>query len=268
MTPVYSVDPLFGAIPERVQLGQAPLVRVLGQVTYPRMAKILHEVNISDFQDAIYVDYPVFRLDEMHEIGLAATKNNFAPRQSTSQIWRFFDANEIYRISLGPDSIALETLVYLSRNDFLSRFNFILKSLFETINPRQVDRVGMRYVNRLENIENLSKFIRPELLNVMTQPNLVNHVDFSMTQMNGATREGQVVIHYGIIPPNVSHDHDIMVPSDRKSWILDVDSSTAACSGNLFDSRLLEVLDSLASRAYAVFRWATTPDLLDHFRGS
>ena len=267
MTLGHSVDPLFGEIPERVQLGQAPLVRVLGQVTYPRMAKILHEASISGFQDAIYEHYPVLRLDEMHEIGLAATRNNFAPKQSTSPIWRFFDTNEIYRVSLGPDSIALETLIYLSRDDFLSRFNFILKSLFETINPHQVDRVGMRYVNRLENVESLSNFIRPELLN-MTQPNLIKHIDFSMTQMNGATREGQVVIHYGIIPPNVSHDHDIMVPSDRKSWILDVDSSTAACSGNLFDSRLLEVLDSLASRAYAVFRWATTPDLLDHFGGN
>lgn len=267
MTPVYSVDPLFGEIPERVQLGQAPLVRVLGQVTYPRMAKILHEVNISDFQDAIYEHYPVLRLDEVHEIGLAATKNNFAPKQSTSQIWRFFDANEIYRISLGPDSIALETLIYISRGDFLSRFNFILKSLFETINPHQVDRVGMRYVNRLENVESLSNFIRPELLN-MTQPNLINHIDFSMTQMNGATREGQVVLHYGIIPPNFSHDHDIMAPSGRKSWILDVDSSTTACSGNFFDYRVVNVLDQLASRAYAVFRWATTQDLLNHFRGS
>ena len=46
-------DPLFGEVPDRVLLSGAPLVRVLGQVKFPRIAKIAEESYIANFQEAI-----------------------------------------------------------------------------------------------------------------------------------------------------------------------------------------------------------------------
>jgi len=60
-------DPLFGEVPERVLLSSAPLVRVLGQVKFPRIAKIAEESYIANFQEAIRGEYPHFqsiRLDQ------------------------------------------------------------------------------------------------------------------------------------------------------------------------------------------------------------
>ena len=42
-------DPLFGEIPERVLLSDAPLVRVLGQVRFPKIVKIGEESYIAEF---------------------------------------------------------------------------------------------------------------------------------------------------------------------------------------------------------------------------
>lgn len=261
-------DPLFGEIPDRVLLGNAPLVRVLGQVKFPRIAKITDESYIADFQEAIRNEYPHFQSETVQGVDIVINGNEVKPRQVTTVIWRFFDARRVLRVSLGPDAISLETASYVSRDDFLSRFEFILGKLVETIRPSLVERVGFRYVDRLQDpadLEAISELVHPELLNVL-HSGLVQHIDISMTEIAGATKEGKIIARYGLAPPKFSHDVEMAPPVDVKSWFLDVDSYSTNCEGQSFDTQMLcTELDKVAARAYAFFRWSVTEKFLERF---
>jgi len=261
-------DPLFGEIPERVLLGDAPLVRVLGQVKFPRIAKIAEESYIADFQEAIRGEYPIFRNETIQGLDIAIAGNEVKQRPVTSVIWRFFDAKEILRVSLTAEAITLETAAYVSRDDFLIRFQFILEKLVETIRPSLVQRVGFRYVDRLQDpndLAELSDLIHAELLNVL-QSGIVQHIDISMTEITGSTKEGKIIARYGLAPPKFSHDLEMAPPVGVKSWVLDVDSYSTNCAGKSFDAQMLcTELDKVAARAYAFFRWGVTEKFLKRF---
>jgi uncharacterized protein (TIGR04255 family) len=244
------------------------LVRVLGQVKFPRIAKIAEESYIANFQEAIRGEYPHFQSDTIQGVDIVIIGNEVRPRQLTTTVWRFFDARKVLRVSLGADAITLETASYVSRVDFLSRLEFILAKLVETIRPALVERVGFRYVDRLDNpsdLDALSDLINAELLNVV-QPALLRHIDISMTEITGTTREGKIIARYGLAPPQYSHDPDMAPPVGVKSWVLDVDSFTTNCAGNAFDTQMLcAELDKVAARAYAFFRWGVTERFLERF---
>lgn len=261
-------DPLFGEVPERVLLDSAPLVRVLGQVKFPRIAKIAEESYIADFQEAIRREYPIFRNETIQGLDIAIAGNEVKQRPVTSVIWRFFDAKEVLRVSLTAEAITLETAAYVSRDDFLTRFRFILEKLVETVRPSLVQRVGFRYVDRLQDpndLAALSDLIYAELLNVL-QSGLVQHIDISMTEITGTTKEGKIIARYGLAPPKFSHDPEMAPPVSVKSWVLDVDSYSTNCAGQSFDIQMLcAELDKVAARAYAFFRWGVTEKFLERF---
>ncbi|QAX31322.1 TIGR04255 family protein [Leisingera sp. NJS204] len=263
-------DPLFGAIPERVLLRDAPLVRVLGQVRFTKIAKIAEESYIANFQEAIRTAYPRFHSDVVQgvELNLNLGGQELQPRVTNSVIWRFLDASKMYRVSLSQDAITLETAKYVSREDFLDRFNFILYCLQETIRPSVVERIGFRYANRLhgeEVLSSLDELVHPELLNVV-QPNFAHQIDISMSEVTGTTAEGKLIVRYGLAPADYSYDPDMNPPINERSWVLDVDSYSTACAGSEFDAQTMrEALDKVADRAYAFFRWSIKDKFLERF---
>jgi uncharacterized protein (TIGR04255 family) len=264
-------DPLFGAAPDRVLLSKAPLVRVLCQVTFPSIVKISEQSYISDFQEAIRHEYPLFQGEIMQGVELSLAGPSLQHRQVDRVVWRFLDVKSVIRVSLTTDAITLETAQYVSRDDFLARLKFILGKLVDTINPSHVQRVGFRYVDRLQGDENLSalpSLIQPELLNVV-RPDLMQHIDISMTEMVATTAEGNLIARYGLAPANYSHDPEMAPPVGEKSWVLDVDSFSTSCAGQTFDTNMLcSELDKVAARAYSFFRWSVTESFLKHFGAS
>lgn len=261
-------DPLFGEIPERKLLNDAPLVRVLGQVRFPKIVKIAEESYIADFQEAIRKEYPHFQSDVVQGVELNLSGQELQHRVMNAVIWRFFDPTRVLRISLSQDAISLETAKYVSRDEFLERLGFILNCLQETINPSLVQRVGFRYVNRLQGEEllgSLDKLIQPELLNVL-QPKLTSNIDISMTEITATTKEGKLIARYGLAPVNYSHDPDMAPPVKERSWVLDVDSYSTGCAGQEFDAKMLcGELDKVAARGYTFFRWSITDQFLKQF---
>ena len=261
-------DPLFGDIPKRELLSEAPLVRVLGQVRFTKIVKIAEEPYIADFQEAVRKDYPHFQSDVVQGVELNLAGQALQHKVVSSTVWRFFDPERVLRVSLSQDAITLETAKYVSRDDFLERLDFVLGCLEQTIGPRLVQRVGFRYVDRLQGeglIGSLDKLIQPELLNVL-QPNLTSNIDISMTEITANTKEGKLIARYGLAPVNYSHDPDMAPPIGERSWVLDVDSFSTGCANKEFETKMLcAELDKVAARAYAFFRWSITDQFLKQF---
>lgn len=267
-SPRASMDPLHGSIPDSVHLKDAPLVRVIGRVQFARISKIEEERYIADFQEAIRDKYPLFERALVSGIDVSVLQGVMQTRPAASILWRMSDLESSFRIVLGTDAIMLETDKYDSRDDFLSKFDFVLKNFADNVQPSLVESVSVRYIDRLsdaKDISDLPNLINRELVNVL-QSNLVDSVEASMTDIVARTEEGKINVQFGLIPPNVTYAPDLVSAIDTESWILDVDSRSTGCDGREFNAKMLrEELTRAAARAYAFFQWSVTDQFLDRF---
>ena len=261
-------DPLFGDVPKSVPLDNAPLARVSWRVKFTRISKIEVESYIAEFQDAIREKYPRLERGVAMGVDVAVAGGAVEPRPVSSVLWRLSDASNSFRVILGADSVILDTNQYVSRDDFLSRFEFVLNSLGATIRPSLVEEVSVKYLDRLTKASDLAilpSLINERLLNVLHPP-LIDNIDLSLSEITGKTREGRIKARFGLMPKNFSHEPSAIEPIDRASWLLDVTATSTGCDQKDFDpTALTEELSKAASRAYAFFRWSVTQEFLNRF---
>ena len=161
--------PLTGPPPADVPLSNAPLVRVIAQVRFPLVASVEKRDFIAPFQEAIRSEYPVLRPEQSRSVVLG--QQGVMDARATT-VWRFHDASSAWRVTLAPDFLALETGRYTSRDDFLDRLKRVLDALVAHVNPKVIDRLGVRYIDRVagDNLKDLPQLVRPEVCGVLSTP--------------------------------------------------------------------------------------------------
>ena len=187
----------------------------------------------------------------------------------SNTVWRFHDASEAWRVILAPDFLALETIKYTSRDDFLQRLGVVLQALKEHVDPQIVDRLGVRYIDQVtgENLEALPQLVRPEVAGILGTP-LRAHVRHAISEHVFALPEdaGQVTARWGLVPPRGTVDPGAIDAIEEASWLLDVDAFQV-------ERRALEVeaivdqVRGFAERIYSIFRWAVTDEFLRRYGG-
>lgn len=258
--------PLVGPPPAEVPLENAPLVRVLAQVRFPLVASLSNADFIASFQEAIRRDYPILRPE--HIRGVVMDPKGPISTRSTS-IWRFQDTEKTWRASLAPDFLALETTQYVSRDDFLQRFEQVLIALRDLIDPQVLDRLGVRYIDRIvgDDLQDISALVRPEVAGIMASP-LAEHALHAISEHMFALPEqsGKLLARWGQVPAGGTVDPAAVDAIDAPSWLLDVDAFIEDSSPFDVDAVLRRARD-FAERIYAFFRWAVTEDFLRRYGG-
>ncbi|TVR84678.1 MAG: TIGR04255 family protein [Rhodospirillales bacterium] len=265
-------DPLRGQPPGRVQLADAPLIRVLAQVQFAKVMKIASEQHIGDFQEAVRKDFPYIERDVAQSIRLDFDGPDVRGAKTEEMIWRLFDTTKQWRVSLNTSALTLETFRYTSRQKFLDRFRFLISALAVKIQPTIATRVGFRYVNRLDqpqDILDLEKLVYSDLVGLLSAP-LRDKVELTISQAQCETREGRLLVRWGLLPAGATHDPDMAPPVNARSWMLDIDSFTTneLASDEFHPDELIGKVDMMANRAYAFFRWSVTPEFLTRFGGA
>ena len=174
------------------------------------------------------------------------------------------DEDQRWRLTLATSFVALETTAYPGKDGFFARLGRVLEATAAHIRPRLVDRVGVRYICRLdkeEDLARLSELVRPEVLGVAgitdAEPELL------LTQSQYASDGATLVSRWGIIPPKLVID-PALVPLEGRSWLLDVDVFGEAPQP--FDAEGLTAQALGYSRLqYRFFRWAIEPAFLLRF---
>ncbi|MGE3166914.1 MAG: TIGR04255 family protein [Planctomycetota bacterium] len=261
--------PLSGPPPAEVPLSTPPLVRVIAQVRFPVIASVEKREFIAPFQEAIREEYPVLRPEQSRSVVLGPDGVRDA---RATMAWRFHDLGSDWRVALAPDFVALETGRYSSRDDFLARFRSVLAALEEHVDPKVVDRLGVRYIDRVmgPNLLDLPTLVRPEVSGILSTP-LSGAARHAFTEQLFVLPDepGLVTAKWGLVPGRSTVDPAAVEPIEEPSWLLDLDAFQAFQG----DTRAFDVdamvaqSRSFAERIYSIFRWAVTDEFLRRYGG-
>jgi uncharacterized protein (TIGR04255 family) len=266
MLKVINTNPLTAAPPPEVPLKDTPLVRVIAQLRFPPILSIEDTKFVASFQEAIREEYPI--LQPVQAQNLIFNSEN-AVSSSTSTTWCFSDVDRIWRISLANNAVTIDTTKYVSRKEFLSRLEKLLNLLDERFQLSQIERFGMRYIDRVsgQNLHEITSLIKPEMAGIISS-DLQEYMQQILHESVFVlpVEEALIAARWGIVPRNVTFDPYSIEAINEPSWILDLDmSSTKEQSFNI-DS-LMQKANSFAARLYTFFRWVVNDEFLRRYGG-
>jgi uncharacterized protein (TIGR04255 family) len=248
-----------------VPLSHPPLIHVICQVRFPVIASMNNESFIAPFQEAIRQIYPHLDAEILH--GFAVSDQGVA-KVENELIWRLSDRKKEWIVSLSSSFLSLETTTYTSRADLLQRMDVLLTALIEQIKPESVERLGLRYIDRLEGevLNQIDKFIHTDFLGI-SNPVLRQQSQHMLSEclMKIDAQDNWLRARWGFLPPQAMIEPNVPA-TQQPSWILDIDTfSTPKLS--LGKQSILQCLQELATYSYTFFRWAVTEDFLNHYKG-
>lgn len=259
------IDHPFGPPVPEVPLERSPLALVVAQVRFPTVASIAEgETFIASFQEGLRSEYPVLRHEQQTQLLLGPE----GPiQQNTGRIWKFTQAKGPWSVTLAPDFLALSTPTYTSRAEFFDRFDAAMRALEDWLTPPICDRLGVRYVDRIEDpalLRKLHELLRPEILGVsgVTTGDRKVAERHSLADATFGHSDGtEIHARWGLLPAKATID-PTFTPSDKPSWILDIDTYTTS-PADFAATDLTTSARHFAERTYRFFRWAVTDAFLD-----
>ncbi len=251
-------------------MGSGPLVRVICQVSYPKIVDLTVPEGIGRVAAALRQEYPVLR--EERALALAITPEGIKQTEVEGQlIWRLQDTTEVgWQVSLTPNFVSVETRLYSSRDDFLDRLRRVLQAVATTLAPAAADRIGVRYFNRIEGpfdkgYDAITTPFGPPLhagLNIPLSPptELRHSIVDTLFKSEGA----ELRARWGLVPAGTIVDPGVP-PSGERTWILDIDAYTTS-AGAFSADEVTERARRQAESAHRFFRWCLTDEGLNLFR--
>ena len=177
-------------------------------------------------------------------------------------------------MSLGVNFVALETIAYQSRDDFLARLRTVLIGVESCFKPAATERIGLRYIDQLkgEAINRVGNFVQPGVLGIL-QPevaeldDLRNAVVTQMTQVRWVAKEGLILGQWGNLAENMTYAPEVVNSINQPSWVLDLDMFSE--NPLPFESeKIIATTEAFSKRIYAVFRQMVTDEFLKFFGGT
>lgn len=258
-------NPLAASLPVEVPLPNAPLLRVIVQVRFPSILSMEKRDFVAPFQEVIRKSYPVLRAEQTRGIVFGP---DGPERLLPNVTWRFTSADEQWRVSLATDFVAIETTAYKSRSDLLGRLEEVVRTLESHIAPQTVDRLGVRYIDRMTgaSIDSIDKLVRPEMLGVAGTAAGKLAMSISEALFDIPDQSAQMRARWGLLPDGGTFDPAAIEPINERSWILDLDVFSEG-SRPFETAGLLSEVRFFAERSYSFFRWAVTDEFLRRFGG-
>jgi uncharacterized protein (TIGR04255 family) len=251
----------FDVVPEEVHLKEAPLIRVLCQIRYSATPELVEAEAERALAEAVAADYPV-------RGSVQGVTIQFGEQPvGVQELYRTYeDVAGQWKVTVAPEFVALETSNYEKRDDFLSRLSRVLQAIDEVRRPPQVQRVGIRYTDRVENPSDLTSMVNPALLGWLPNLNddsVLEHQIVQVLLRHPATGHA-LQVRSLCLPPGVIFDGTIP-PVDTSSWVLDVDAYDEHLA--TFDVQALSATArALAERSYQVFYWSVSDAFRDRYR--
>lgn len=261
MPTMTNFDPFVDPLPSEVHLVNAPLARVIAQVRFPELLSVGKDEFVAPFQEEIRDAYPVLRQEQIIAVQIGPQGVTQTPKVA----WRFHDLDEKWRVTLTPDFLALETINYGTRTDFLQRLEVLTNALIQHMRPRLIDRLGIRYIDRLKGdaVQKVPELLRPEVSGIGGTV-LNQHVKQVITESVFELPEENIITRWGYLPEQWTYDPAGIEPLDEKTWVLDIDMFSTGSIG-IDAEAVREKARYYSERLYCIFRWAVQDRFLEYY---
>jgi uncharacterized protein (TIGR04255 family) len=264
------VGPFDDPAPPDVPLSRAPLARVLAQIRFPVLTTFFSDADGTARRIALALagEYPLY--EEGHETSLIITPEGVT-EQRGAKLWRLKSADRTWQVSFAHNFISLDTTSYLTRDKFVARLDSVWAAFTSVANPPVIERVGVRYVNRVvqpEVLRGLSSLVRPEIAGVLGNSSIAGRLDRALSEAHYVLPDNSHLLgRWGLVPPDSGMD--MMLPAlPVASWVLDLDAFREWPNGEPVTADVGTIVSDLGVRAYQFFRWAVTTRFLEEFGGS
>lgn len=270
MTQRAKYRPFTGDTQKTVRLQNAPLELVLCQVRWPEMS-FLQEDQLRPlalkFGQAMSADYPIY--SEAKEINYAITPEGVT-QNVVGSVFQWVSVDQAWHISLAKRFMTLYCTHYTDYREFGERLRAGLVNVREVLNVQVIERVGVRYVNRLADeaiIADLPSLIRPEVLGYQALPMTSGGATLrtSANQAIYSVADASLQVRSGMIPPGETVDPAI-APVGGRSWVLDLDASVETRSMLDVDA-VTDRASQLSDIAYDYFKYVISEGFIDQFGG-
>ena len=248
---------------ERVLYKNNPLVEVICQFRYPTILRI-RERQLSDFQERVRKDYPVYSEQEP-SFGLPPQ----LPKEFTAifeqmkippeLISHRFSTKDLQRfISLRDEFMALAETKYERWESFIEEVVKAESALKEVYDPAFYSRIGLRYRDIISRRDikltdvGWQDLLEPHIIAELGDKEVSGAISRIQTQAIIKIPEipdGQIVLTHGLITKN---------GSDEECYLIDADFSVERKEGV---NEPFEILDKFHWLAGRLFRWAITKKL-------
>jgi uncharacterized protein (TIGR04255 family) len=257
---------------DETHLHRAPLAKVVMQVQYSRTPLL-----VTDGAEVVIAEtlgkYPVRRRQVtagvLPNVVINGQQLQLPGSITPGVALAFSDPKGAWQVTVTETAVALETTDYSSRDDFCDRATEIFSAVALVALPPVVDRVGIRYIDRLEGltIEKVPTYVIPELSALVgrVKPPLRLQHTITESQIEIGPTE-RMLVRSGLLPAGVAFDPALQ-PVAEPSWVLDMDVFTTQAGFAFEPAELAQRLRRYAETAYAFFRFSTTDAFQDAHRG-
>lgn len=220
--------PFTGASGHKIQLVNPPLALVLVQIRWPEHGKLAQDFErLALAFGARLDDFPLF--ERLKEQGVEITPHGVRQLDGDSAFqWKSVD--DVWTVSLTRYFVS----VYCTRHDgykfdeLKKHLEVVLGLLDEVLQVKTVNRVGLRYVNRIsapEVLERLEEAFSPEILGY-SRLKRGEDVELAATMNQAMYKIDDISLQArsGTILPGQTIDPAV-APLNRRAWVLDIDAS-------------------------------------------
>ncbi len=210
--------------PRGERLERSPLKLVICQVRYSKSPAASKLRAARTIQEALG-GRSAWRLNQIENQSIEIVGSEAGDRPATalsSQAgWRLTLEPAGWTVTLLPDSVAIETTRYDNWRDFSTRFGVLLGAVKKAVNPEAAGRLGLRYVDRIEDPRVSSPaewepWLQPEVLGITRHTGLGGGVVAAQQQVEIVAGDGlKATIRHGFL-----RDEE----SDNVPYLMDFDT--------------------------------------------
>ena len=251
---------------ERCRYETSTLHEVICQLRFPAILSI-DTREPADFQEQIRAVFPRYAVQKETPPAKLIQQGG-APRLETEKSinnYTFLSANNLWKLNLTKEFIALSTLRYTSWEDFAKTLDLTLAAFIRTYKPAFFERIGLRYMNFISreklglSSESWNALIADAYLGPLAEEDTLGRVERTSLDFElSFTGNAHVKVHAGPAHLQIRTPNAAPKPENEEKFLLDLDFSMR---GSIAPNLAAAGLETLHSYSYPVFRGAITDTL-------
>lgn len=249
------------AVLPRLSFTVDPLRVAVAQIRFPMQFSLLEPSALAKVQE-LMPDLPQV-VEQPAETSVAGPGLHFSVTQQKPA--RFTDPEGHWIVSVNPDRLSIETQRYPGWEDFRDRVRDVLTAL-DPLVPKELTRVGLRYVNELTypgaaQVSDWVALLDPSMTVFANSERIAARVRRSLEHVTLDMGDDQISFRHGFVGPR-----DLRDKSHESVYLVDVDVySDKRRESNVAEQ--MATFERYHQWAWTLFRGSIGPELVEALGG-